>query len=208
MHSSQDENRELLDVLDDDGERTDEVLSRGEVHSRGLWHRSFHLWIVSSDRLVLFQRRADSKQVEPGRIDVSAAGHYGAGEDQNAVLREVDEELGFLPEAHELHHLVTRRTERFYDDVTDREFQDVYLLQRDAPLTSYLLDCSETSVLYELPLGAAIELHRTGSPIAVAGWDCQGRHNNALLHDDDVIWRAREHTAEVLEQISRWLDER
>src|SRR5690625_7365433 len=147
--------------------------------------------------------RADRKQGEPGRIDVSAAGHYGAGEDLNAVLREVDEEPGFPPEAHALHHLVTRRTERFYDDVTDREFQDVYLLQRDAPLTSYLLDCSETSVLYELPLGAAIELHRTGSPIAVAGWDCQGRHNNSLLHEDGASWRAREHTAGRPEARSR-----
>src|SRR5690625_7963351 len=126
--------------------------------------------------------RADRKQGEPGRIDVSAAGHYGAGEDLNAVLREVDEELGFLPEAHELHHLVTRRTERFYDDVTHRQFQDVYLLQRDAPLTSYLLDCSETRVLYDLPLGAASELHRPSSPIAVDAWDCQARHYNDQPH--------------------------
>src|SRR5690625_939747 len=204
MSFSDAELAELLDVLNQDGEPTGEVLPRGVVHARGEWHHSFHLWIINGDGLVLFRRRADSKQVEPGRIDVSAAGHFGAGEDLEAVLREVDEELGFLPDEADLHHLVSRATERFYSDVTDREFQDVYLLCRDAPLQSYQLDCEETSVLYEVPVEAAIRLHRDGTPVAVAGWDCQGRVNNALLHEADLIERARTETVEVLSLIRDW----
>lgn len=204
MKFSDPELAELLDVLGPDGEPTGEVLARGLVHARGEWHRSFHLWIINADGLVLFQRRADTKQVEPGRIDVSAAGHYAAVEDLEAVLREVEEELGFLPERTELQHLLSRATERFYGDVTDREHQDAWLLYRDAPLDSYQLDCNESSVLYEVPLKAAIALHRSGTPVAAAGWDCQGRVNNALLHEADLIQRARSETVEVLGLIQDW----
>lgn len=204
MGSSESETSEPLDVLDDSGQPTGEVMARGLVHEQGKWHRSFHLWVVNAEGMVLFQRRAEHKQFEAGRIDVSAAGHFTAGENLKAVLREVDEELGFLPEQQELHHLVSRRNERFYGDLTDREFQDVFVLYRDAPLDSYRLNCQETSVLYEVPLQAAIDLHRSGTPVAVAGWDCQARVNNALLHEADVIQRARTETSEALEQIQVW----
>lgn len=204
MNRSDSETTELLDVLDETGKPTGEILARGAVHEQGKWHRSFHLWIVNTQGMVLFQRRAEGKQFEAGRIDVSAAGHFTAGEDLNAVLREVDEELGFLPEVADLQHLVSRRNERFYDKLTDREIQDAFVLYRDAPLDSYRLNCSESSVLYEVPLQAAIELHRSGAPVAVAGWDCQARVNNALLHDGDVIQRARTETVAVLEQIHDW----
>lgn len=195
---------EWLDVLDEAGNPTGKRKLRAEVHRDGDWHRTFHLWILTFEGLLLFQRRAPTKLVEPGKIDVSVGGHFAAGEGLNEVLREVDEELGFLPAVHELHHLGEHRTERFYDDVTDREFQDTYLLHRDAPLDSYLLNCAESSVLYEVPIQAAIDLHRAGTPVAVAGWDCQARVNNALLHDDDVIQRARDETADTLELILDW----
>lgn len=199
------EEQELLDVLDESGQPTGETKPRGQVHSDGDWHRSFHLWVISSDGLVLFQRRAPSKLIEPGRIDVSVGGHFGAGEGLEDVLREVDEELGFLPAASELSKLTDRRTERYYDGATDREFQDVYALRRDAPLDSYQLDCTEVTVVYELPVAAAIELFRDGTPLAAAGWDCQGRVNNALLVEDDLIQRARDETVKVLEQLQEWL---
>ena len=192
-------------MLDDSGKPTGETKARSQVHKDGDWHRSVHIWVLNADNQVLFQRRAPSKLIEAGKIDVSVGGHFGAGEGLEEVMREVDEELGFLPSANELSKLTSRHTERFYDDATDREFQDVYALKRDAPLTSYQLDCSEVTVLYEVPLAGAIELFRDGTPLAVAGWDCQGRVNNALLHEGDLIERARSETVEVLQQLQEWL---
>ena len=31
---------EMLDVLDENGIKTGEILPRGKIHKRGLWHRS------------------------------------------------------------------------------------------------------------------------------------------------------------------------
>lgn len=195
---------ELLDVLDEHGVPTGERKERSEVHRDGDWHRSLHLWIMNADNELLFQRRSADKVIEPGKIDVSVGGHFGAGEELEDVLREVDEELGFLVEANELTKLTSRKTERFYDHATDREFQDVYVLRRDAPLDSHQLNCSEVSVLYELPVAGAIKLFRDGTPLAVAGWDCQGRNNNALLYEADLIAHARTETVEVLQLLQEW----
>ena len=198
------ETSELLDVLGEDGLKTGQQKDRAAVHRDGDWHRSFHLGIMNPAGLVLFQRRSDDKAVEPGRIDVSVGGHFAAGEDLSDVLREAEEELGFLPELTDLHQLHKRHTERFYDGLTDREFQDVYALLRDAPLESYQPDCSEVPVLYEVPIDSAIRLFRDLEPVAVAGWDCQGRHNNALLFEDDLIHRARQETVEILGTLKEW----
>ncbi len=203
MHP-EDEQQELLDGLDESGSPTGERKARSLVHRDGDWHRSIHIWVVNAEGLVLFQRRAPGKLIESGKIDVSVGGHFGAGEGLADVMREVDEELGFLPSEQELTRLDSRKTERFYDDAIDREFQDVYALRRDAPLSSYQLDCSEVTVVYELPIAGAMELFRDGTPLAAAGWDCQGRVNNALLHEGDLIERARSETVKVLGLLQDW----
>ena len=41
---------ELLDVLDEDGIFTGEVLSRDEIHKRGLWHRAIVVAIVNEKK--------------------------------------------------------------------------------------------------------------------------------------------------------------
>lgn len=191
-------------MLDETGQPTGERKARSQVHQDGDWHRSIHIWVVNADGQTLFQRRAPGKLIEAGKIDVSVGGHFGAGEGLAQVMREVEEELGFLPTPDELTRLDSRKTERFYDDAIDREFQDVYALRRDAPLNTYQLDCAEVTVVYEVPIAGAIELFRDGTPLAVAGWDCQGRVNNALLHDGDLIHRARSETVKVLGLLDAW----
>ena len=101
--------------------------------------------------------------------------------------------------------LETRKAERLYEDSTDRELQEVYVLELDQPLEHYYLDCKEVSVLYEAPLQGAIDLYRNGGFLAVNGFDCQGRTNNALLIEEDLIAQAREDTAQILEKIQSWL---
>ncbi len=66
-----------------------------EAHRMGLWHASAHVWIYTAKGEVLFQKRALSKIVYPGLLDISAAGHVLPGEDpREAAIRETREELG------------------------------------------------------------------------------------------------------------------
>jgi isopentenyldiphosphate isomerase len=197
--------QELLDVLTPDGVLTGEVKPRTEIHREGLWHRSFHLWIIKERRYVLFQRRAKTKDLEPGKLDVTVGGHFGAGETLKDVIREVEEEIGLQVNLGELRYLETRPVERFYPHAVDREFQEVYALHCDQELDQYFLNRDEVHVLYEVPLERAVELYREGTPVAAAGFDAYRRPNHALLIPDDLIEQARPDVVDVLEKIEAWL---
>lgn len=198
---------ELLDVLlPPAGLPTGVVKARDAVHRGGDLHRTLHLWLVRGKN-VLMQRRALSKDLEPGKLDVTVGGHFGAGETLAEVLREADEELGIRVAVGELSYLGTFRATRHYSGVVDDELQESYLLRRDAPLESYALSSDEVEVLYELPLSGAIALYEHGTPVAAAGFDAYGRQNNALLIADDLIEQARADVVERLRQIQALLEE-
>ena len=52
---------ELIDVLDENGIFTGEVLSRKEVHKRGLWHRAIVVAIINEEVSVLLGYRTEIK---------------------------------------------------------------------------------------------------------------------------------------------------
>ncbi len=196
---------EFLDVLTPEGIPTGYSKRRVEVHADGNWHRSFHLWIVKEDKYLLFQRRAKSKDLEPGKLDVTVGGHFAAGETLLDVLREAQEEIGLQVSVKDLHYLHTQKVERHYPQAIDREFQEVYVMRCDQPLTQYLLDPKEVEVLYEIPLDRALELYEEGRYVAVVGYDCYQRSNNALLLLSDGIEQARAQMLASLKKIQTWL---
>src|SRR5690242_19450425 len=71
--------------------------SLDEVHAQGLWHQTFHCWLIKREEetySLLFQRRGPLKKVHPNKLDITAAGHLMAGEAVEAGVRELNEELG------------------------------------------------------------------------------------------------------------------
>ena len=89
---------ELLDVVDENGTPTGEVVSRERAHGSGIRHRTAHVWLVRSRGgkiQILLQKRCESKDSWPGCYDISSAGHIPAGVDFiPSALRELREELG------------------------------------------------------------------------------------------------------------------
>lgn len=151
---------ELFDLYDADGRPLGRSKPREEVHRDGDWHRSAHVWIYTSDGRLLLQRRAASKDTWPGYLDASVGGHFRAGErPAEAVAREAREELGIDVEPEELVPLGVRRVESREPGIVDRELQDVYLLRRDLPLTSYRLDSDEIDALLLIDGADAARLH-------------------------------------------------
>jgi isopentenyldiphosphate isomerase len=193
---------EYFDVLDDQGNPTGEQKLRAHVHRDGDWHRSFHLWIIREGHLIIFQRRAKTKDLEGGKIDVTVGGHYRTGETLADVVREVEEEIGLRVAPSQLTYLDTRKVTRRYPDAIDNEFQETYLLTNDQPLDHYYLDCAEVTTLYEVPLANAIDLYANGNFTAAYGFDCQQRTNNALLVTDDLIEQARADVVQTLQKIA------
>jgi tetratricopeptide (TPR) repeat protein/isopentenyldiphosphate isomerase len=132
---------ELLDIYDED-ELMIGLASSKLVHKAGLWHRSFHAWIVGrsadNSKFVVLQQRGRIKRDFPGYLDISAAGHYRAGEGVEGGLREFGEELGINVEAEALIRVAQRTVNETLDNgVVNREFQEIYAVTRPSGLHQY-----------------------------------------------------------------------
>ncbi len=90
---------EMFEVYDEQGNRVG-LAPRRECHGNPrLIHRTAHVVVFSADRRrVLLQKRAMTKDVQPGRWDTAVGGHLSPGETwESAARREMAEELG-IPE--------------------------------------------------------------------------------------------------------------
>lgn len=166
---------ERVDVLDASGKKTGEIAWKSDVHRLGLWHQCFHCWIVSPETstegaCLFVQRRAAGKDTWPNKLDVTAAGHIGAGEQTlEGGLREVEEELGLTVEPGELVPLGTRRSELEIPAGLDREFQEVFLLVRPLSPKDLWLQEEEVAAVARLRLDDIEALHG-GGEVLVEEW--------------------------------------
>ena len=85
---------ELVDIVDDD-DNVIATVTRSEMRSRRLQHRSVGIAVMSSDGRLLIHRRSLAKDIWPGWWDIAAGGVVSAGESyEEAARRELEEELG------------------------------------------------------------------------------------------------------------------
>lgn len=85
---------EMVEVIDDGGAVVG-LATRAEMRDRNLRHRSVAVVVTTTGDAVVAHRRADWKDVWPGRWDVCFGGVVGAGESWRAAARrELAEEAG------------------------------------------------------------------------------------------------------------------
>ena len=86
---------EVIDILTPEGKPTGKTALKSEAHKKGWYHATVHIWLFTTSKKILLQKRALTKKIFPGLWDISVAGHIGAGESVlNAAKREVFEEIG------------------------------------------------------------------------------------------------------------------
>ena len=100
---------EYLDIVDEEGNPTGEIIERTVAHQKGIRHRTSHVWILRKNKdtiEVLMQKRSLNKDSYPGCYDISSAGHIPAGcSYKNSALRELKEELGVQAKKEDLHFI-------------------------------------------------------------------------------------------------------
>ena len=97
---------ELFDIYDEAGNRVG-VAPRRECHGDPkLLHHTAHVVVFHPETgAVLLQKRAATKDIQPGKWDTAVGGHLALGEDYEAgARRELAEELGVTSPV-ELEHL-------------------------------------------------------------------------------------------------------
>ena len=120
---------EVIDILNSDGTPAGYSRGRNEVHAKGLWHRTVHIWAFDTKGRILFQLRSHLKENNPNLLDTSCAGHISAGdESRNAAIRELREEMGVKKRIEDLEYLFEATHENVLNDGTyfDNEYYDTY----------------------------------------------------------------------------------
>ncbi len=128
---------ELIDVLDENGVKTGEILPRDEIHKKGLWHRSIVVAIINDKNEILLQQRSEQKEKNAGMWDISVAGHLSTGQDAlSAAAREINEEvnisLGYHVDIKLFRYMFSyRTTQKFSDNFIENQFYDFFILRKE-----------------------------------------------------------------------------
>lgn len=186
---------ELLDTFDENMKWTG-TATRTEVHRLGLWHQTFHCWVLhrdmSGDSLVL-QRRHATKDTHPNKLDVSCAGHLSAGENPSDGVRELREELGVDVDFDKLHKAGVYTYTSAVGGAKDNEFCNVFvLIQESPPLASYKPAVGEVSGLYLVRVSDLRNLCRkTVNKVPIEGFEIDNhgrrRESGIIIGLNDMI---------------------
>jgi isopentenyl-diphosphate Delta-isomerase len=125
-----------IDVLNEYGLRTGEVLPRAEVHRLGKPHRVVHVYLFDHSNRLLLQRRSLLVDHYPGLFSISLVAHIDAGESSaTALRREAEEELGIHASDLSIEFLFSYRHDaELGPTYIDRQFNDVYACWADIRL--------------------------------------------------------------------------
>ena len=133
---------ELIDIYDEKMNLLG-TATREQAHREGLWHTSFHCWIVRRSPegrpQVLLQIRGKT-QNHPSLIDISSAGHLAAGETAHDGIKNIELELGLKVDFGKLVKLFTANHVFQKNNYINHEFNPTYLLEDSTPLPEYKLN--------------------------------------------------------------------
>ena len=120
---------EYFDVLNEQGEFTGKIDSRDVCHEKGE---------------VLLQKRSQSKKLWPGLWDMTIGGHVLAGEfGEQALIREVKEELGIEVKENEIKYLVGSISSNVKGNIINNHFNECYIITKQVEINEIELQNEE-----------------------------------------------------------------
>lgn len=138
---------ELLDVLDEEGNLTGNKEDKDIIHEKGLWHREVCVLIRNRKGEYLIQKRAATKKQAPNKWGMTA-GHVDAGEDfEEAMIREIREELGIEVALEELTPLATFKEAFENETTTNNNYTRYYFYETNRKIEDYTICLEELSEL-------------------------------------------------------------
>lgn len=150
---------EYLDIYDESGNFLGKE-ERNVVHEKGLWHKTVHCWLYTSDGYVFFQRRTDTHT-----LYTTASGHLKAGETiSEGFHREIKEEIGCSIDTSDAKFI---KMEPFKMDkikngkpFIDRAFANVYMDLYDGDFKDFDFDEKEVLELVLVPLKETLTMFK------------------------------------------------
>jgi isopentenyldiphosphate isomerase len=152
---------EVLAVFDENHQKISEQ-SRAVIHTQGLWHETFHCWIVRIENgvpFLYFQQRSNTKKDFPSLFDITAAGHLLAHETVKDGIREVEEELGLILSMNELQSIGIIKDTILHGEFIDNEFAHTFIYCPVIENIFFQLQEEEVSGIFSSPLSEVVLLY-------------------------------------------------
>ena len=136
---------EYIDIVTKEGLPTGKSALKSEIHLKGYFHNTAHVWLYTKQGEILLAERADSKSICPLLWDVSVAGHVDASETiEHAAIREVKEEIGLDLIENNLHKIgVSECFQSYPNGIVDNEFHHTFISELNVEIKDLSLDKNE-----------------------------------------------------------------
>ena len=136
---------EYIDIVTKEGLPTGKYALKSEIHLKGYFHNTAHVWLYTKQGEILLAQRAASKSIYPLLWDVSVAGHVDASETiEHAAIREVKEEIGLDLIENNLHKIgVSECFQSYPNGIVDNEFHHTFISELNVEIKDLSLDKNE-----------------------------------------------------------------
>ena len=138
---------ESVEVLSEEGQLIGKQVSKIVAHRKGLCHGISAVAFIDEKGRILLQRRSELKGTEPGKWDLSGAGHIDAHETpEEAAIRELYEELRIQVSKEDLVCVGTYVHKMQLDKKHNIcHFTYLFLVRKNIRITDVILQESEVS---------------------------------------------------------------
>lgn len=140
---------EYIDIVTVNGKPTGKSAPKSEIHKKGHYHNTAHIWFYTTRGEILLQQRAASKVICPLLWDVSVAGHIDAGETLKfGAVREIKEEIGLTITETALTKIGVFKCFQTYDNgIIDNEFHYTFIAELKVDLNKLTPQKEEVEAL-------------------------------------------------------------
>lgn len=125
--------------------------NRDTIHEKGLWHETFHCWLMDDDHVYIQKRSADKKEF-PNLYDITAAGHLLAQEEVMDGIREVEEEIGIKVDYSKLSNMGFVQDTIRLPYFIDNEFANVFLYLSTFMPDDFILQQEEVDSIHAVEI--------------------------------------------------------